>query len=675
MRLWRAAAGLGRVMEIGAWPWLDLVIRVQLAIWGVSLGLGEGMAPFGIEGSPGGSAAILILLASLLLSLGLATRMAALALLVLSFALGMPTLAQPLQLAGPILFGWYLVMGSDAVSLDRVIYRGVTDMPLPLASPFSRLCAGSTDYVGPLFRLLLRFAAAWALLQGVALDFMLADFGLVERIIAGLLVAGLFTRVASIPLILVALSAEAMGPAQQPYLEWAMLLGILLLRGPGGIALDRLIDGQVTRLLEAQKAALRAIRGRLPRVVIVGAGFAGLAAARKLADAPCRITLIDRRNYHLFQPLLYQVATATLSPADIAVPIRPLFRDQDNVRVRLGRVTDVDTKGHRVLIGGETVAYDYLVLATGARHNYFGNDAWEPCAPGLKKIDDATEMRRRFLLAFERGECSSDPEEQAAYLTFVIVGGGPTGVELAGAIGELAQHGMHGDFRNIDPRQARIILVQSAPRILPNFPEVLSQSTTRSLEQLGVEVRIDAKAETIDSGGVVVNGERIRARTVFWAAGVIASSAAKWLGTEADRAGRVRVGPDLGVPGHPEIFVAGDTAWSDSWDGKPMPGIAPAAKQGGDYVAEVIKARLGLRAAPPPFRYNHTGNLATIGRKAAVADLGWIRLSGALAWWFWGAVHVYFLTSGRNRLSVALEWFWAYLTFRRSTRLITGGEE
>ena len=415
--------------------------------------------------------------------------------------------------------------------------------------------------------------------------------------------------------------------------------------------------------------------GGLPHVVIVGAGFAGLEAARKLAGAPCRITLIDRRNYHLFQPLLYQVATATLSPADIAVPIRSLVRDQKNIRVLLGRVTDVDADGRAVLVGDTRITYDYLILATGARHNYFGNAKWERLVPGLKKIDDATEVRRRLLLAFERAENSKCPEEQAANLTFVIVGGGPTGVELAGAIGELAHHGMAGEFRNIDPRQARIILLQGDSRILPTFPADLSAEAERYLEQLGIEVRTDAVAERIDPSGVSIGGEWIPARTVFWAAGVIASAAGKWLNAEMDRAGRVRVNPDLSVPGRPEIYVVGDTAQSNSWDGRPMPGLASAAKQSGTHAAKVIRQRLEGSATPPPFRYVHRGSLATVGRKAAVADLGWIRLKGVLAWWFWGAVHVYLLTGGRNRLSVALEWFWAYLTFRRSTRLITGGEE
>ncbi|MEI2781083.1 MAG: NAD(P)/FAD-dependent oxidoreductase [Candidatus Competibacter sp.] len=315
------------------------------------------------------------------------------------------------------------------------------------------------------------------------------------------------------------------------------------------------------------------------------------------------------------------------------------------------------------------------MLATGARHSYFGRDDWEPHAPGLKRIDDATAIRRRLLLAFEQAENCADPEERRRLLTFVIVGGGPTGVELAGAIAELARHGLAGEFRNIDPAQARVLLVQSAPRLLPAFPESLSEVSAQSLRMLGVEVLTQSRVEKIDADGVWVSGQRIGSRTVFWAAGVMASPAAHWLKGDADAAGRLKVGPDLTVPGLPDVFAVGDTALSEAWDGKPVPGLAPAAKQQGAYVARIIKARLEGRTGLPPFRYRHLGNLATIGRQAAVVDFGGFRLSGALAWWLWGVAHVFFLVDTRKRLSVAIEWFWAYLTYKRGTRLITGGKE
>ncbi len=381
------------------------------------------------------------------------------------------------------------------------------------------------------------------------------------------------------------------------------------------------------------------------------------------------VTLIDRHNYHLFQPLLYQVATTALAAGDIAMPIRVLLREQRNARVLLGEVTGVDAQRREIVLGARRVPYDYLLLATGATHSYFGRDEWAPFAPGLKRVEDATEVRSRLLLAFERAEFTDDPAERAALLTFLIVGAGPTGVELAGAIAELARFGMEKEFRTLDPAAARVVLVQSGPRILPTFPENLSRRAAAALRRLGVEVLTDSRVEHIDADGVRVSGTPIVARSVFWAAGVTASPAARWLGATADRSGRVLVGGDLSVPGLPEVFVVGDTAASNAWDGQPVPGIGPAAKQGGQYVARCIRARLKGRAIPP-FRYRHLGSLATIGRKAAVADFGFVRLWGSLAWWLWGLVHVYFLAGMRNRISVMLDWAWAYFTFRSSTRLI-----
>jgi NADH dehydrogenase/putative oxidoreductase len=342
--------------------------------------------------------------------------------------------------------------------------------------------------------------------------------------------------------------------------------------------------------------------------------------------------------------------------------------------VLLGSVTAIDAAGQKVLVDGRNVPYDYLVLATGAAHSYFGKDQWAPFAPGLKRVEDATEMRRRILTAFERAEATDDPVERSALLTFLIVGGGPTGVELAGAIAELARFGMDKDFRNFDPSQSRVILVQSAPRLLPAFPEKLALIARRSLENLGVEVLVSSRVEHIDGAGVAVSGKRIAARTVLWAAGVMASPAAKWLQVDADSAGRVKVAPDLTVPGLPNVYAIGDTALSNAWKGQAVPGLAPAAKQGGQYVARQIRARIAGRAAPGAFQYRHYGSLATIGRKAAVADFGAVTLWGAPAWWLWGVLHVGFLVGLRNRVSTMVNWFWAYLTFGGGIRLITGAD-
>jgi NADH dehydrogenase len=407
-------------------------------------------------------------------------------------------------------------------------------------------------------------------------------------------------------------------------------------------------------------------------IVIIGGGFGGLSAALALRKVPVRVTLIDRRNYHLFQPLLYQVATAGLSPADIASPIRGILRRQRNTTVLLGKVTGVDIAGKAVLIDERRVTYDQLVIATGARHAYFNHEEWERFAPGLKKIDDATDIRSRILVAFERAENSSDDRERRRLLTFVIVGGGPTGVEMAGAIAELARRALAIDFRNIDPGSARVVLVESGPRVLAAFPESLSAAANRALERLGVEVRVGTRVSRCSLEGVIISNDWIESDTIIWAAGVMASPAAKWLGAEQDRAGRALVECDLTLKGHPEIFVIGDTALVKAGDGKPLPGIAPVAKQQGAYVACVIAARVGHRPTPAPFHYRHLGTMATIGRKSAVADFGKLRLSGFIAWLIWGVVHVYFLVGFRNRVAVLMGWLWAYLTFERGARLITG---
>lgn len=412
-----------------------------------------------------------------------------------------------------------------------------------------------------------------------------------------------------------------------------------------------------------------------PKVVIVGAGFGGLTAAQSLARAPVDVTVIDRHNYHYFQPLLYQVATAALSPADIAWPIRSIARRQKNATVLMADVTGIDVGARLVHAGSVTVPYDILVLATGATHSYFGHPEWAAAAPGLKQIEDATRIRRRILQAFEKAELTGAPDEQRRLLTFVVVGGGPTGVEMAGAIAEVAHHALSAEFRHIDPRAARIVLVEAGPRLLPTFPENLSAYAQRSLEGMGVEVMTSTRVTNCDDRGVDLEGTRLEAGTVVWAAGVVASPAGEWLDAERDRAGRVKVGPDLSVPGHPEIFVIGDTAEVMDETGRLVPGIAPAAKQMGRYVADVIAARLSGRATPGPFRYRHQGDLATIGRKAAVVKLDRVHLKGFIGWLFWGFAHIYFLIGLRNRAVVAFSWLWNYLTYQRGARLIVGGSE
>lgn len=421
------------------------------------------------------------------------------------------------------------------------------------------------------------------------------------------------------------------------------------------------------------------MESKRPVVVVVGAGFGGLAVVRSLADEAVDVVLIDQRNHHLFQPLLYQVATAWLSPADIAAPVRGVFARQRNNAVFLGKVIGVDTTARAVRIDTglhqEDVAYDYLILATGARHDYFGNDAWEAFAPGLKTIEDALAIRQRLLLAFEMAEMARDPAERDANLTIVVVGGGATGVEMAGSIAELAKAALVRDFRRIDPRQARVLLVEAGPRLLPAFPEDLSAAARRSLEKLGVTVRLGARVNACEAGAVIVGDERIAAATVVWAAGVKASPAATWLGAQADRVGRTVVNADFSVPGQPDVFVIGDTAALTDAAGRVVPGVAPAAKQAGHYVASVIRARMHGKAAPPPFRYRDQGNLATIGRRAAIADFGWIKLRGPLAWWLWGIVHIFFLIDFRSRVTVAINWLWSFLTYKRGARLITGNRQ
>ena len=405
-----------------------------------------------------------------------------------------------------------------------------------------------------------------------------------------------------------------------------------------------------------------------PRVVILGGGFGGLWATRALASAPLQVTLVDRTNHHLFQPLLYQVALAGLSAPDIAAPLRQILRRQRNVTVLMDEARSIDAQARRVELAGGSLDYDWLVVATGARHAYFGHDEWSANAPGLKTLGDALLIRRRMLAAFEAAEREADPAVQAQWLEFVIIGGGPTGVELAGTLAEIARHTLPREFRNCDPRRARIHLVEAGPRVLASMPEALSERARRQLEKLSVEVHTGQPVTAVDAGGIAIGTQRIDARTVLWAAGVAASPLGATLGVERDRAGRIAVSSDLSLPAHPQVFVIGDLA-SVAQDGKPVPGVAPAAKQMGAHVARVIRARIAGRTVTA-FRYRDYGNLATIGRMAAVVDLRGLRFSGAPAWLFWLVAHIFFLIGFRNRIVVMAEWIWSYFTYQRHARII-----
>ncbi len=706
-RLVATHADVVRVVRAGLWPLVDLAIRLVLAEsyfssgitkvanWSTALYLSANEYPVSWM-DPVSAAYVGVsieLAAAVLLALGLFARPAALAMMALALVVQANYVVLDTNLFLAALFGWYVVHGAGRVSLDHLLGRGLADSALPLAAPIGRSTAwlrsrGTAAYLG-----LVRLWLGAGLLADLALGATSAVDG------SGALAAWLPVATASSwpPWLALSAGVALCVGAGTRYAALTLLLlgsGIAVMHG---IAADAVLLGATLSLvaihgagwLSFDTAAAALLRHRfpqldgrpafsldgLPRVVIIGAGFGGLACATALGRSRVSVTLIDRGNHHLFQPLLYQVATAALSPGDIAAPIRPIFRGSFNTSVLFGEVTGVDPAGRRVLLGEQAVPYDYLVIASGASHSYFGSDRWRPYAPGLKRIEDATEIRRRLLTAFELAEGTHDEAERLSLLTFLIVGGGPTGVELAGAIAELARFGMEKDFRNFDPATARVILVQSAPRILPTFDERLSARAQSALEQLGVEVRVGSRVEDIGPEGVIIGGQKIAARTVLWAAGVTASPAARWLGADADPAGRIKVAADLGVPGFDGVYAIGDTALSMAWNGSATPGLAPAAKQAGAHVARTIAARVAGARFTAQFRYRHLGSLATIGRKAAVADFGGIRLWGAPAWWLWGAIHVGFLVGVRNRLATMINWFWSYLTFGAGIRLITGSPD
>jgi len=695
-----------RILRGLLWPKVDLLIRLWLAQiffasgvlklvnWQTALDLAAHEYPVSFM-SPVTAAYVGVsieVLGAGLLAFGLMTRYAAVPMLILSLIIQFDYMPFDTQLFWAAIFLWYALIGAGPISLDGLLRHGLADSALPLVPRIVRATEWVRARVGRLYVSLMRVwlaaallaAAAKATLVGVGRFSWLAAWLPLElaarlppniaRVGGLLLLLGLGTRYLGIAMILALFTHAMMDPRETDAVYLLMVFSMIIVYGGGTFSLDRVVAVLISkRFPQFDPRDPRSLEG-LPRVVIVGAGFGGISCAAALRKTNAVVTLIDRANYHLFQPLLYQVATAALSPGDIATPVRQLFRDSFNIRVLLGTVTGADTQKRVVILKEKEIPYDYLVLASGATHSYFGKDAWAPYAPGLKRIEDALEIRRRILMAFEQAEATSKTQERSSLLTFLIVGGGPTGVELAGAIAELARFGMDKEFRTFDPADARVILVQSAPRLLPAFPESLATIAQRSLEKLGVEVLLGSRVEDINPAGVTVGGRHIAASTVLWAAGVRASSAALWLNVAADDAGRIKVEADLSVPGLANVYAIGDTALSKAWKGQVVPGLAPAAKQAGAYVARQIIAKLEARVFQKPFTYRHLGSLATIGRKAAVVDFGFVRLWGAPAWWLWGIVHVGFLAGVRNRIATMINWFWAYLTFRGSIRLITGGD-
>jgi putative oxidoreductase len=695
-----------RVLRGLAWPKVELATRLWLAQiyfvsgvlklthWDTALYLATHEYPvsWASAGSAAAIGASIEVIGGALLAAGFMTRYAAAPMLALALVAQFAYLPFDNQLFWAALFAWYAVCGAGPISVDSVLRRGLADSALPVIPRIVNFTEGVRNRCGPIYLSVVRLWLGAALLLAVLrpdaahgdsaaglavwLPVMTASHlpAIEALIVGGLLVLGLGTRYTAAALIIAVSVCGMMDARMTDTVYLLMLCAIFVIFGGGRLSLDSVIARVLARRFPHLEPRRRYAEEGAPRVVIVGAGFGGMSCASALRTARASVTLVDRTNYHLFQPLLYQVATAALSPGDIAAPVRPLFRDSLDTRILLGRVTGVNTGTQVVMLDDAEIPYDFLVLATGATHSYFGKDHWAPYAPGLKRVEDAIEIRRRILTAFEHAEASDNPVEREALLTFLIVGGGPTGVELAGAIAELARFGMDKEFRSFDPADARVILVQSASRLLPTFPETLAAIARRALEKLNVEVQTGSRVEAIDADGVTVSGARIVAKTVLWAAGVTASPAAKWLGAAADNAGRIKVAADLSVPGHPNVYAIGDTAASDAWKGQAVPGLAPAAKQGGVYVARQIRAKLDGRAAPPGFAYRHLGSLATIGRKAAVADFGFVKLWGAPAWWLWGIVHVGSLLGIRNRVATMVNWFWAYLTYRGGIRLITGGE-
>ncbi len=685
------------------WPFTDITIRFFIALWFLQSGLVKAADwdtaiflaanEYPVSWMSAQNAAVtglaIELVGPLLLIAGLFTRPAALAmaaLTMISQAVYVPTTTNLIVSA---MLLWYLVHGPGAFSIDRVLASGLKQSALPFARPVILAEEWLRDNVAPILMAVIRIwlgltllAYAGAIEPPIAIQTWLPitifsgfpDW--LALMTAGLFIAGIGAGLVSYALFfLIGLFMIAGAHPNVTFFPF-LLLAIYEAKGAGTFSIDLWIWKWLERniLFDRDYAD---IPESWPHIVVIGAGFGGLAAVARLKRLPVRITLIDKRNYHLFQPLLYQIATATLNPSDIATPIRSLFREDGNVRVLKGEVSGIDHSAKTIaLVNGESLGFDKLVIATGATHSYFGKDEWSEYAPGLKTVEDGVAVRGTILNAFEQAELSDDPERIRRLLTFVIVGAGPTGVELAGALAELAKINVAREFRTVDPASARVILVQSGGRILPAFPEDLSAQATASLEALGVEIRLNSRVTDIAKSYVSIGDDsQIETETVLWAAGVAASPAARWLGVEGDRSGRIAVDEHLRVKSGEgvieDIFAIGDTAGSSAWNGNPVPGLAPAAKQAGNHVAQVVERELLSKPAPRPFVYKHQGNLATIGRKSAVADFGRLRLSGASAWWLWGLVHVGFLTGARNRVTVVVNWLWSFFAQHSGVRLIT----
>ncbi|GAB5481718.1 MAG: FAD-dependent oxidoreductase [Parasphingorhabdus sp.] len=679
-------------------PVFDLLVRlfvaqtifrsgvVKLSDWDTALSLARFEYPVAWM-APETAAVIGVtieIVAPILLLIGLLTREAALAILMLLVVSQVEYVPTDLNLWLIAILGWFVLRGAKGFSFDRAVAGGLSGSALPFADPITRFFEYLTDKAAPAWLLIIRIWLAVTLLVVAGLTSVteaelflpVKSFAGIDPIIAIglalLLVVGMVIPLTGFALIVALSTLAVMGLHPDLTLYPMLLFGLMIIFGAGYLSVDRMISNWLEHNILFDRK-YEDVPEHWPHIVVVGAGFGGLACVAKLKNLPVRITLVDRHNYHLFQPLLYQIATAALSPADVATPIRGLFRNDGNVRVLLGEVSSVDSKTKTLTYGQNSLDYDHLVLATGASHSYFGKDEWAPYAPGLKTIEDGVSVRAHVLRAFERAESSNDPERVKRLLTFVIVGAGPTGVELAGAIAELAHQGLKDEFSRIDPAQAQIILVQSGDRILPAFPEDLSAHAAASLGNLGVDIRLKSRVTDIAADRVKIGDDvEIATETVLWAAGVIASPAGKWLDAETDRAGRVAVDDYLRIAGHENVFAIGDTAGSNAWDGNPVPGLAPAAKQAGVYVANYIQKQLLDDKQIAPFQYKHQGSLATIGRKSAVADFGFMKLHGALAWWLWGAVHVGFLSGMRNRIAVLVNWIWSYFTLQLGIRLITG---
>lgn len=686
------------------WPVSDVVIRFFIGMWFLRSGLVKyadwevavllATVEYPVSWmSPANAAATGIaieLIGPVLLIVGFLTRPAALAMAVLTIisqAVYIPTTTNLIVSAMLI---WYVVHGPGAFSFDRVLAGGMKASALPLARPTILMWEWSRQHLAPIVMALTRIWMGVTLLTfaGVIEPAVEVQSWLPTTIFLGFpdwlaIISAVFfftgfgAVIVSYGLFFLIAIFMVAGAHPNVTLFPFLYLAIYEAKGAGTLSVDRAILAWMEKNIFFDREYSE-IPDRWPHIVVIGAGFGGLAAVEKLKRLPVRITLIDKRNYHLFQPLLYQIATATLNPADIATPIRSLFRADGNVRVLKGEVHDVDPEAKTVTYGdGQELTFDRLVLATGATHSYFGRDEWGAYAPGLKTVEDGVAVRASILNAFEEAEASDDPDKIRRLLTFVIVGAGPTGVELAGAIAELAKMNVEREFRTVDPASARVILVQSGQRILPAFPEELSEKAAKSLEALGVEIRTGARVTEIAETHVCIGEETvIETETVLWAAGVMASPAAKWLDAESDRSGRIKVNDWLRVVGkdgevHRDIYAIGDTAGSNGWDGNPVPGLAPAAKQAGAYVSRLVEAELLGKECPGHFCYKHQGSLATIGRKSAVADFGPFHMSGASAWWLWGLVHVGFLTGARNRVTVVINWAWNFFARHAGVRLIT----